>query len=404
MHFLRVFSALLLAYFVTPTFGNANVTLSLSDGQMWLVFASRQDASEAVDLAEGFQKALQGSPYQDKIRVTRSENGWFAVVVGPAAFKSIRLAREKLSIELPEDAYLSRGRRYVETVWPNKNLTFGEFKNQTRFSLELEKLIINADLVAKQSSTNDTNDKFSQNTSILVAGWSGEDKLFSFETEPSYFPDDGQSVEVIRLTDETKFPQVVIKRFTGGAHCCVEQHIITQGRDGNWVMIQGAMLDGISGYSFDDLDGDGTIELASTDNSFHYLFAPYAGSFAPLYIEKLSFDKILDVNSDPAYLPVFRKELEYMEELAEADAALWHENGFLAGWAAIRARLGEGMKAVAEATQKSRGDVEGFQNFVCPDGSPSSACDYENAVVLPFPVGLMVHLIENGYLPVRELR
>ncbi len=93
-----------------------------------------------------------------------------------------------------------------------------------------------------------------------------------------------------------------------------------------------------------------------------------------------------------------------MEELAEADATLWHENGFLAGWAAIRARLGEGMKAVAEATQKSRGDVEGFQNFACPDGSPSSACDYENAVVLPFPVGLMVHLIERGYLPVRELR
>ncbi len=100
---------------------------------MWLVFASRQDASEAVDLAEGFQEALQGSPYQDKIRVTRSENGWFAVVVGPAAFKSIRLAQEKFSIELPEDAYLSRGRRYVETVWPNKNLTLGSSKIKLGF-------------------------------------------------------------------------------------------------------------------------------------------------------------------------------------------------------------------------------------------------------------------------------
>ncbi|GHB23706.1 hypothetical protein GCM10007094_09500 [Pseudovibrio japonicus] len=400
MYFLRVFSALLLAFFVTPTLGNATVTLSLSSGQTWLVLASKQDASEAVDLAEGFQQALQGSPYQNKIRVARSENGWFAVVVGPAAFKSIRLAREKFSIGLPEDAYLSRGRRYVETVWPSKNLTFGEFKNQTHFSLELEKLFINADLATKQS---DTTDKFSQNTSIQVAGWLGADKLFSFETEPSYFPDYGQSVEVIRLTDETEFPQVVIKRFTGGAHCCVEQSIITQDPDGNWVMIQAAMLDGVSGYSFDDLDGDGTVELVSTDNSFHYLFASYAGSFAPLYIEKLSFDEILSVNHDSAYLPVFRKELEYLESLAEADATLWHKNGFLAGWAAIRARLGEGMQAVAEATQKSKGDEEGFQNFVCPDGSPSSACDYENAVVLPFPVGLMVHLIENGYLPVREL-
>jgi hypothetical protein len=401
MQFVRVFIVLLLTLFSAPSIGLAAEGLSLSGGQQWLVFASRQDASEAVQLAEGFQGALPGTPYQDKMRVVRSENGWFGVVVGPVNFKSLQLARQQISIDLPEDAYLSYGRRYVETVWPAQNLRFGEFESQPRFSLELETLRIDAELITEQT---DPNDEFSKNSKVQVVGWAEQAKVFSFETEPSYFPQYGQSVEVIRLANETEFPQVVIKRFTGGAHCCVEQQIITQNRNGTWVMVQGAVLDGGYGYSFEDLDGDGTLELVSADNSFFYLFAPYARSFAPLYIEKLNYDEITDVNLEPAYQPAFRKELAYLEELADSEKALWGENGFLAGWAATRARLGDGMEAVVQATEKSRGDQEDFRKYACPDGSPSSKCDYENAIALPFPVGLTVHLIERGYLPVQALR
>ncbi|WP_057461035.1 hypothetical protein [Pseudovibrio sp. POLY-S9] len=401
MQFLKVISVFLLTLFSTPSISFAADSLSLSGGQQWLVFASKQDATEAVQLAEGFQEALQGTPYQDKVRVVRSENGWFGVVVGPVNFKNLQLARQQIAIDLPEDAYLSHGRRYLETVWPARNLRFGEFEAQNHFSLKLEKLRVDADLITEQA---DPNDEFSKNSKVQVVGWIGQNKVFSFETEPSYFPQYGQSVEVIRLARETEFPQVVIKRFTGGAHCCVEQQIITQNREGSWVMVQGAVLDGGYGYSFEDLDGDGTLELVSADSSFFYLFAPYAGSFAPLYIEKLYYDEITDVNMDPVYQPAFRKELAYLEELAGAEKSLWGENGFLAGWAALRARLGDGMAAVAQATERSRSDQEDFRKYACPDGAPSSKCDYENAVALPFPVGLTVHLIERGYLPVQPLR
>lgn len=401
MQFLKVISVFLLTLFSTPSISFAADSLSLSGGQQWLVFASKQDATEAVQLAEGFQKALQGTLYQDKVRVVRSENGWFGVVIGPVNFKNLQLARQQISIDLPEDAFLSYGRRYLETVWPARNLRFGEFETQNHFSLKLEKLRVDAGLITEQS---DPNDEFSKNSKVQVVGWIGQNKVFSFETEPSYFPQYGQSVEVIRLARETEFPQVVIKRFTGGAHCCVEQQIITQNREGSWVMVQGAVLDGGYGYSFEDLDGDGTLELVSADNSFFYLFAPYAGSFAPLYIEKLYYDEITDVNMDPAYQPAFRKELAYLEELAASQKALWGENGFLAGWAALRARLGDGMEAIAQATEKSLSDQEDFRKYACPDGSPSSKCDYENAVALPFPIGLTVHLIERGYLPVQPLR
>ncbi len=153
-----------------------------------------------------------------------------------------------------------------------------------------------------------------------------------------------------------------------------------------------------------DLDGDGAAELISADNSFLYLFAPYAASFAPLYIETLSFDEITDGNHDPAYQPAFRNALTELEQAAHANKSLWHENGFLAALAATRAHLDEGMKAVAEASEKSKGDLDNFQKLICPNGSPLFSCDYKQAVALPFSAGLTVHLIEKGYLPVTPLQ
>ncbi|WP_208978280.1 hypothetical protein [Pseudovibrio denitrificans] len=158
----------LLTVFAIPTAGFSQEALNLSGGQRWLVFASRQDATEAVQLAEGYRDALQGTAYEDKVRVVRSDNGWFAVVVGPAHFKSIRLARAEFNTVLPEDAYLSRGRRYVETVWPDRDRQFDEFENQAHFTLELEKLRVNADLIVEQT---DPNDAFSKTpTCVLLVG------------------------------------------------------------------------------------------------------------------------------------------------------------------------------------------------------------------------------------------
>ncbi|SDR21014.1 hypothetical protein [Pseudovibrio sp. Tun.PSC04-5.I4] len=395
MRILRMLSVFVLLAVCFPSLAPAQDGLSLSGSERWLVVASRQDSAQAIQIAKDHREALQGTPFENKLRVVLSKNGWFGVVIGPVPFKSIRLAKQKLSISLADDAYLSRGKRYVETVWMPKLYLYGDFESQKRHSFELEGLRIAAELVVSQT---DKTDEFSKTSKIRVDGWTGDAKAFSFETQAEYRPDFGQSVDFIRLAAETDYPQVVIKQFTGGAHCCIEQSIITQNRDGHWMMINGSVLDGGYGYDYDDLDGDGFPELMSRDNSFLYLFASYAGSFAPLFIEKLNFDELTNVNRDPAYKKEFQTELTQLEEMANSNKALWKENGFLAAWAAVRARLGDGAQAVLDASTLSSGDANGFQNRVCPDGSPLGSCEYDDGVDLPFSLGLMVHLMERGYL------
>ena len=51
--------------------------LALSGTDRWVAIASRQDLNEAISVAKTY--AAQNS------RVVRSQNGWFAVVLGPYA-------------------------------------------------------------------------------------------------------------------------------------------------------------------------------------------------------------------------------------------------------------------------------------------------------------------------------
>ncbi len=222
--------------------------LELSGQQRWVVVASRQHLNAAQRLAEDFKHNLQGSAFEQQVYVVRSQNDWFGIVIGPVTFKSMRLTRAHIPTALPKDAYLSRGQRYVETVWPEEASRFGEFGAQPCFRLELEGLRVHADLIPEKSKVTGA---FSESSQVRVDGWAGAKKVFSFTTEPDYYPEYGQSAKLIRLSTQTPFPQVAIKRFTGGAHCCVEQTIITQDRRGRWMMISGPVLDGASGYRFE---------------------------------------------------------------------------------------------------------------------------------------------------------
>jgi hypothetical protein len=48
------------------------------------------------------------------------------------------------------------------------------------------------------------------------------------------------------------------------------------------------------GFDYQDLDGDGTIELVSKDQSFYYAFSAYAFSFPPSQIFSLKEGKLVD--------------------------------------------------------------------------------------------------------------
>ncbi|MCJ7737193.1 MAG: hypothetical protein MUQ10_07770 [Anaerolineae bacterium] len=70
-------------------------------------------------------------------------------------------------------------------------------------------------------------------------------------------------------------PDVVIRRYSGGAHCCFS----------TWVYDLGTTLKEVLRSpesncegSFTDVDSDGSLEFITCDDSFAYVFCPYAGS------------------------------------------------------------------------------------------------------------------------------
>ena len=61
----------------------------LNGSVRWMVLASRQDQTDAVDLARMYGREADG------VRVVRSANGWYAVVIGPFVAKSLNEAKTK---------------------------------------------------------------------------------------------------------------------------------------------------------------------------------------------------------------------------------------------------------------------------------------------------------------------
>jgi hypothetical protein len=107
------------------------------------------------------------------------------------------------------------------------------------------------------------------------------------------------------------------------------------------VIDAGEMDDG--GFAFEDIDGDGGAELVGIDNSFLYAFASYAESNAPTRIKKLINGELKDVTQNPAYQRYLHQQVLAME--ANASPESWHNNGFLAGWVAAKALIGEDTEA-----------------------------------------------------------
>jgi hypothetical protein len=75
-------------------------------------------------------------------------------------------------------------------------------------------------------------------------------------------------------------PEVVVVGYTGGIHCCTRIGIYSYNAD------KGAYeeLDydyGPTGFELVDIDGDGDVEILSSDPRFDQLFAPHIYSFPP---------------------------------------------------------------------------------------------------------------------------
>ena len=210
------------------------------------------------------------------------------------------------------------------------------------------------------------------------------------------------TVSLIVIDPSSPAPQVVLSYFTGGAHCCVLTRIATLDKAGQWHIVDAGALDG-DGYRFKDLDGNNGSELISVDNSFLYAFDCYACSAAPTQIHKLVGAALKDVTREPQYQPFLRFKLRQLEADATKDGDRWGSNGFLGGWVASKALVGE--LSGAWQTMLARYDRKSdFEMEECLTGAEPDKCPPDKLRKLSFPQALAKHLLAHGYITSNQLQ
>jgi S1-C subfamily serine protease len=347
---------------------------SVSGEERWVVFASRSTQAEAVRVANELSwKDVSG------LRVLRAVNGWFAVVAGPVQLSDPRAVKEHFVRKgAPGDLLFSKGHTYQAQVW-------ARFDGSTPVEMRVGDLSIK--LLARMVKGSD---RFP-----LAMGYQGEQLVFTMALDESPSERVTAEIEALRL-DDTPEPQFVFTSFWGGAHCCTMTKIATR-VSGEWRVLAAQTLDG-DGYSFQDIDRDGTLEMISSDNSFLYAFAPYAGSSAPVQITKVSGGRLVNVTRETRFEPYIRERLIRMEEYANGESAQWRSNGFLAGWVAMKALVGEFEDAWRRALTLYNRDETDWPITECGVMRVKGACPAGAERKLTFPVALRKHLERHDYV------
>ena len=213
-------------------------------------------------------------------------------------------------------------------------------------------------------------------------------------------PPSSVQLRTMRLDPFSSVPEVVISYYLGGAHCCTATKIATMDMYGGWHVIDAGSLDGDGGFTFVDLEGDHSYELTYLDNSFLYAFGCYACSYAPMRIKKLVGFHIEDVTRDPKYGSFLREQLARMEQRGRGNGAL-RTNGYLGGWVAAKAEVGEFDEAwrtmLASYDHNSAWDMED-----CLTGEPLNKCPAASKRQLDFPSALSKHLVQTGYISAEQ--
>ena len=212
----------------------------------------------------------------------------------------------------------------------------------------------------------------------------------------------GAHARILSLDGTTARPQVVFSRFTGGAHCCAHTFIATQA-GGKWRSIDAGRHDGEEGYEFKDIDGDGGVELVGVDNRFLYRFDSYAGSLAPTRIYRLSGTKLVDVTREARFQAFLRAVIAKHEKEADENPESWKTNGFLAGWVAMKALVGEQADAWPRMLkQYDRENTWGVPECDREEEKKARDCKDPAKMALKFPAALRAFLVANNYLQAND--
>jgi len=374
--------------FLATAVAPGQAELVRSSDTRWAVVASTRDLDEAIGIARIFRHEFADT------RVVEASNGWLAVTIGPVSIRrGAASTRDQLRarFDMPDDLFLSNGEAFVRTLWRDTGgtrVTTYEIDAQESFS----RIIADVSVAISPRGIG-AGELVSPGLTLHRSG----ELIFDYIMEDVLLSPQSMNAQlaVASLDPSTRVPQIVFSSFWMGAHCCTVTTIFTR-VDNEWVAVVADTLDG-SGYSFEDINDDGRIELLSIDNNFLYAFAPYAFSWAPRIITRLEGTQLRDMRREPSFRRFYRQDLARLEFAARREPALWNQNGFLAAWVALKALLGE--KESAWTTMLENHDRAGdwplttcltdLVDYVCPDG-------YERR--LSFPDALLRHLEEHGYI------
>lgn len=187
--------------------------------------------------------------------------------------------------------------------------------------------------------------------------------------------------------DGNGIPEVIIKTFSGGAHCCTNLKIYTWNNN-KFIKLETGLLDG-GGGTFQDLDGDGKFEFITYDNSFLYTFSSYAGSFPPSRI--YAFKKGRFENVTRRYVKYLKSQAwEMYQAFLQRNQKKYEVNGILAGYVAQKSLLGEYQQAwefmLANYDRTSDWGLDIYQGGRVFGKYPN------------FPTALKAFLTKQGYL------
>lgn len=358
-------------------------SMGLPEGERWLTVASTKDKDTAIGIA--------GLYSQERAKVVSTQSGWYAVILGPYredTVAAVQKAHPDIG-DIPKDSLLSRGDNYIDSVWEEK--PWEEARPLATYEVKKPVQFASGDITFSVSMEGDEDNPGPTTASAKR----GDEVLFTFST-PTEFSMFGSDAGLLKLDPATAAPQLVFTRFTGGAHCCTQTWIATAPEGGTgWTLIDAGVLDG-GGYSFEDIDGDGTLELINVDNNFLYAFDSYAGSFAPIRVNRLRGNILKDISSEDEARSQLKRDLARMEFAAKLNPDLWKENGFLAGWVAAKQRLGQGEDAWQTALENLNPNSD-FGPQTCKTGKPIEDCPFDDLERVPVAKALAQFLAELDY-------
>lgn len=172
------------------------------------------------------------------------------------------------------------------------------------------------------------------------------------KTRTLLWPDNAGSVRfgVGRIDPARPGPQVLLLRWTLGAHCCFVATLLTPDGD-RWRVEDLDEWD--DGNLFDttfnpgvwpkDRDGDGAPEFIVPDERFRYVFEAYVASIAPISVQQVHRGQMVDVSDRRAFRPIFQKTLALQKERCDGTGS----NGYCAAYVATASRLGQRRQAWA---------------------------------------------------------